>query len=158
MLLALLQSRSAACRREPLLPARLMAQRTGTMRLIGVQEMIARILLCDVRRFARAWRRHPRSAVCSGASPLHVTHLRNMSKAAEVVAAASARGALPDLQELLVEPTWREVLAAEFDKPTFKQLQRFLHREWAEQKIFPPQAEIFRYYSPCSTCSAVALS
>ena len=69
---------------------------------------------------------------------------RNMATAAEVVAEASARGALPELRALLVEPTWQEVLAAEFDKPNLKQLQRFLQREWAEQKIFPPQAEVFR--------------
>ena len=69
---------------------------------------------------------------------------RNMTTAAEVVATASARGALPEVQALLVEPTWREVLAAEFDKPGAKQLQKFLHREWAEHKVFPPQAEIFR--------------
>jgi len=59
-----------------------------------------------------------------------------MTTAAEVVAAASARGALPDLQELLVEPTWREVLAAEFDKPNAKQLQRFLHR-WDRVRVTP---------------------
>ena len=73
-----------------------------------------------------------------------------MTTAAEVVSAASARGALPELQALLVEPTWREVLAAEFEKPGIKQLQRFLHREWAEQKVFPPQAEIFRCCSNSS--------
>ena len=67
-----------------------------------------------------------------------------MATAAEVVAAASATGALPELQALLAEPTWREVLAAEFAKPSTKQLERFLHREWAEHKVFPPQAEIFR--------------
>ena len=48
-----------------------------------------------------------------------------MATAAEVVAEASARGALPELRALLVEPTWQEVLAAEFDKPNLKQLQRF---------------------------------
>ncbi len=78
--------------------------------------------------------------------------------AAEVVAAASARGAPPDLQELLVEPTWREVLAAEFDKPNAKQLQRHLHRDWAEQKVFPPQAEIFRCCSTWPTYAAVSLT
>ena len=69
-----------------------------------------------------------------------------------MVATASARGALPELQALLVEPTWREVLAAEFDKPGAKQLQQFLHREWAEHKVFPPQAEIFRCPRNASTC------
>ena len=79
---------------------------------------------------------------------------RNMATAAGVVAAASARGALPELQALLVEPTWVEVLAAELDKPGAKQLQRFLHQEWAEHKVFPPQAEIFRWFRICSSLIA----
>ena len=145
-------SRSAACRQGLHLPAPSMAQQIGTMRLIGVHETMAQCLLCDVQRHIHGWRRHAarssKKKFCS-VTRMEFSWNRNMTTAAEVVAAASARGALPELQALLVEPSWREALAAEFAKPNAKQLQRHLHREWAEQKVFPPQAEVFRWHSIC---------
>lgn len=61
-----------------------------------------------------------------------------------MVAAAAAAGSHPELQALLVEPTWRLKLAPELAKPSAQQLQKFLQQEWAQHKVFPPQHTIFR--------------
>ncbi len=44
----------------------------------------------------------------------------------------------------LLPPSWRTLLAAEFDKPYFKELDKFVEAEYASQQIFPPQDQIFR--------------
>lgn len=73
-----------------------------------------------------------------------------------MVAQAAGAGQLPRLGDLLVEGTWRQQLETELsDKIYFRHLQKYLHAEWAKQKIFPPKPLIFRhgvfqpYASPC---------
>ncbi len=49
-----------------------------------------------------------------------------------------------------IEPSWREALQSEFDKPYFAELVRFLHQEKAAGKtIFPPGGQIFRAFDLC---------
>ena len=43
----------------------------------------------------------------------------------------------------MVPASWQGVLAAEFDKPYFSQLEEFLTAEYANEMIYPPQEEIF---------------
>ncbi len=40
-------------------------------------------------------------------------------------------------------PSWHPVLAEEFDKPYFQQLQEFLQTERQSHTIFPPEEEVF---------------
>ncbi|MFR9541939.1 MAG: uracil-DNA glycosylase [Rikenellaceae bacterium] len=46
--------------------------------------------------------------------------------------------------EQLLPSAWRELLAAEFERPYFKELDKFLEAEYAEGQIFPPREQIFR--------------
>jgi len=39
-------------------------------------------------------------------------------------------------------PGWKDVLAEEWDKPYFKQLQSFLDEEYTSQIIYPARSEI----------------
>jgi len=49
--------------------------------------------------------------------------------------------------EVRIEQSWKRALAAEFEKPYFVSLVRFLHQEKAEgRKIFPPGSQIFRAF------------
>jgi uracil-DNA glycosylase len=43
----------------------------------------------------------------------------------------------------LISSDWQQVLAAEFDKPYFHQLQDFISTERQTQTIFPPAADVF---------------
>jgi uracil-DNA glycosylase len=63
----------------------------------------------------------------------------------------------PDVQ---IEPSWKEVLKAEFDKPYFRSLIAFLKQEKAEgQTIYPPGKLIFNAYAltPFNKVKAVLL-
>ena len=49
-----------------------------------------------------------------------------------------------------IEPSWREALQSEFDKPYFAALAQQLHAEKAAGRtIFPPGAQIFRAFDLC---------
>jgi uracil-DNA glycosylase len=61
-----------------------------------------------------------------------------------VVTAAAAAGKQPQLSRLLIEPSWLHHMGAEFDKPYFKQLQKFLDGEWQAHSVYPPPEMIFR--------------
>lgn len=59
-----------------------------------------------------------------------------------------------------IEKSWKEALASEFDKPYFKELAEFLHREKAEGKaVYPPGPQIFRAFdlTPVSEVKVVIL-
>lgn len=56
-------------------------------------------------------------------------------------------GRPPELQSLLVEPTWRRMLLPEFQKPYMTQLEAFLQQEWASTTIYPPQQLIFSAFN-----------
>ncbi len=62
--------------------------------------------------------------------------------------------------EVRIEPSWKEALAAEFDKPYFAELVRTLYAEKAAGKtIYPPGSAIFRAFelTPLPQVKAVIL-
>jgi uracil-DNA glycosylase len=59
----------------------------------------------------------------------------------------AAAGRPPELQSLLVEPTWRRVLLPEFEKPYMTRLEAFLQQQWASHTIYPPQQSIFSAFN-----------
>lgn len=49
--------------------------------------------------------------------------------------------------DVKIEPSWKDALAPEFEKPYFEELVRFLHQEKAAGKvIYPPGGLIFRAF------------
>jgi uracil-DNA glycosylase len=76
---------------------------------------------------------------------------RNRALARRVVAEAAAAGLMLRLSSLLVEPTWNEALAAELGSAHMRQLESFLHAEWASGRkaIFPPKDCIFQAFNAC---------
>lgn len=42
-----------------------------------------------------------------------------------------------------IDPTWRQALEAEWDKPYFKQLTEFVRRRYSETQVFPTPSRIF---------------
>ena len=49
--------------------------------------------------------------------------------------------------DVRIEQSWKDALAAEFGKPYFESLVRFLHKEKSEgRRIFPPGSQIFRAF------------
>lgn len=53
--------------------------------------------------------------------------------------------------EVKMESSWKKVLSAEFDKPYFIDLVKFVKKEYTERKnaIFPPASHIFRAFDEC---------
>ena len=43
--------------------------------------------------------------------------------------------------------SWKEFLKAEFDKPYFKELSKFLHEEYEHKTIFPPKQLVFSAFT-----------
>jgi len=78
-------------------------------------------------------------------APPHPTAIRNQQAVRDALAAAQQQSRQPKLTELLVEPSWREVLAPEFEKPYMGGLQAFLEKEWAAATVYPPQEAVFRW-------------
>lgn len=100
----------------------------------------------------------------------------NAQKVQEVIAAAragSGGGAAaaastapspsphPRLFDLLVEPSWREALKGEFDKPYARRLEAFVHGEWSRNggRVYPPMHQVFRALNsvPLEQCRVVVL-
>ena len=49
--------------------------------------------------------------------------------------------------DVRIEQSWKDALAAEFGKPYFESLVRFLHKEKSDgRRIFPPDSQIFRAF------------
>lgn len=48
-----------------------------------------------------------------------------------------------------MEPSWKEKLGSEFEKPYFQQLTAFVKEEYQQQTIYPPGREIFRAFDQC---------
>ncbi len=51
--------------------------------------------------------------------------------------------------DVKIEPTWKEVLQGEFDKPYFELLTRFVRKEYETQTIYPPAKLIFNAFDLC---------
>lgn len=49
--------------------------------------------------------------------------------------------------DVRIEHSWGDALAAEFDKPYFRDLVSFVKREYATAKVFPPGREIFAAFN-----------
>jgi hypothetical protein len=69
---------------------------------------------------------------------------RNHAAAEAAEAAAAAAGQRPQLQALLIEPSWRDLLLPEFDKPYMTQLQTYLNDEWARGTVYPSPESVFK--------------
>lgn len=54
-----------------------------------------------------------------------------------------------ELMKVNIEPSWKEVLQDEFEKPYFKELATFVKREYHTQQCFPPGNEIFSAFDLC---------
>jgi len=48
-----------------------------------------------------------------------------------------------------ISESWKVHLETEFEKPYFKQLERFVDNEYQEHEIFPPQEFIFKAFNTC---------
>ena len=72
-------------------------------------------------------------------------YCRRVSKCLASIEAAKSEGRPLQLAQLLIEPSWKAALRAEFDKAYMPRLEAFLRGEWAAAKIFPPQHLIFRH-------------
>ena len=51
--------------------------------------------------------------------------------------------------DVKIEPSWKELLKDEFDKPYFNQLVNFVKQEYATQKTYPPGKLIFASFEYC---------
>jgi uracil-DNA glycosylase len=48
-----------------------------------------------------------------------------------------------------IEPSWKNVLAPEFEKPYFSELVDFVKKEYASTKVYPPGKQIFNAFDHC---------
>jgi uracil-DNA glycosylase len=48
-----------------------------------------------------------------------------------------------------IEPSWKERLASEFEKPYFETLTAFVKDEYKSHTVYPPPKEIFRAFDLC---------
>ena len=48
-----------------------------------------------------------------------------------------------------IEPSWKEAMKDEFEKPYFKELIEFVRGEYLKAKVFPPPKFIFRAFELC---------
>lgn len=48
-----------------------------------------------------------------------------------------------------IEPSWKNILKEEFNKPYFKELSSFVRSEYLNSRIYPPPKDIFRAFDLC---------
>ncbi len=51
------------------------------------------------------------------------------------------------MKEVQIDPSWKKVLASEFQKPYFKDLTDFVREEYKKGIVYPPPKDIFRAFS-----------
>lgn len=51
--------------------------------------------------------------------------------------------------EVKIDPSWKEVLKDEFEKPYFKELTEFVKKEYQNETVYPPPGYIFRAFDLC---------
>lgn len=56
---------------------------------------------------------------------------------------------LNGLMNVNIEPSWKEILQDEFEKTYFKELVKFVKKEYHTQQCFPPGNEIFSAFNFC---------
>lgn len=76
----------------------------------------------------------------------------HVEAAKQVVADHLKAGHQPPLADLILEPTWKAALSVELNKPYFKELERYVHGEWAARPsgVYPPREMVFRAFNSCS--------
>ncbi|MFZ6052257.1 uracil-DNA glycosylase [Halocola ammonii] len=52
--------------------------------------------------------------------------------------------------EVKIEPSWKEVLQDEFDKPYFSELRSFVRSEYKNGPCYPPAKQVFNAFDHCS--------
>lgn len=52
--------------------------------------------------------------------------------------------------DINIEPSWKTILSAEFEKPYFNELISFVKSEYATHTCYPPGPEIFTAFNSCS--------
>ncbi|KAL9389084.1 hypothetical protein Peur_017689 [Populus x canadensis] len=86
---------------------------------------------------------------------------RNLKLCSQLVSNSKGSSGHVNLEELLVEDTWREVLPGELEKPYFKNLCKFVESEISNGSvaIYPPQHLIFNALNstPFNTLKAVII-
>ena len=53
--------------------------------------------------------------------------------------------------DVKISPRWKELLGAEFEKPYFAELVRFVKQEYATRRVFFPPGATFSMRSTCAT-------
>ena len=48
--------------------------------------------------------------------------------------------------QVKIEPSWKKVLEQEFEKDYFHLLSDFVHKEYLDEKVYPPPKFIFRAF------------
>jgi len=48
-----------------------------------------------------------------------------------------------------LEPSWKEALQGEFEKPYFKELSSFVRDEYLSATTYPPSGDTFRAFDLC---------
>ncbi len=51
--------------------------------------------------------------------------------------------------DVRIEPSWRQVLTLEFEKPYFKALTDFVRTAYQTKTVYPPPAKIFNAFNSC---------
>ena len=51
--------------------------------------------------------------------------------------------------DVKIEPSWKAVLAEEFEKPYFQELTDFVRNEYTSKTVFPPPKDIFKAFDLC---------
>ena len=51
--------------------------------------------------------------------------------------------------DVKIEPSWKRVIAAEWDKPYFRSLTDFVRAEYGSKQCFPPARRIFAAFDAC---------
>lgn len=51
--------------------------------------------------------------------------------------------------DVVLEPSWKEVLKEEFEKPYFTKLTEFVRAEYLSSSVFPPPKVLFRAFDLC---------
>ena len=53
------------------------------------------------------------------------------------------------MTDVKIEPSWKELLQEEFDKPYFSELIQFVKNEYHTTRIYPPGKLIFNAFNHC---------
>lgn len=76
---------------------------------------------------------------------------KNQALCKQIILQCETHGTLPELADLLVEPSWSSLLQDQLTAPYIKKdLQSFIESEWSgKAPVFPPKDAIFRALNSC---------